>query len=311
MNEQPVLPKTVWIIADPPDSENRGFAGWRDPSGESYTAIWTTDAAARAYQESREIAGQTAQPISTGKFFMMVFSAGVQWVVVNTPPGTEDPLADEDLQKVDCCSCRDARLFLPAVLSEVGMADVVEDTDGVLDCLLTYADDNREQNPLALFERLGEVVQQFWSLRSGFSQLVKKHEAQSGGADMSLLTRTKIPAGPCEKCGEQAWKLGELSSDCTLAAWACGRCGHILVLRGSPASLTDAGLARREPVPKAVQREVWRRDQGRCVGCGSKENLEFDHIIPVARGGSNTVRNLQLLCQQCNRAKSNKTPGDW
>ena len=60
-------------------------------------------------------------------------------------------------------------------------------------------------------------------------------------------------------------------------------------------------ISRR--IPRNVQREVWRRDQGRCVECGSKEKLEFDHIIPFARGGSNTVRNVQLLCETCNRSK--------
>ena len=49
--------------------------------------------------------------------------------------------------------------------------------------------------------------------------------------------------------------------------------------------------------------EVWRRDGGRCVSCGSAENLEFDHIIPVAMGGASTTRNLQLLCGSCNGAK--------
>lgn len=53
-----------------------------------------------------------------------------------------------------------------------------------------------------------------------------------------------------------------------------------------------------------VRREVWRRDQGRCVICGSQERLEFDHVIPVAMGGSNTVRNIQLLCERCNREKA-------
>jgi len=55
-----------------------------------------------------------------------------------------------------------------------------------------------------------------------------------------------------------------------------------------------------------VQREVWRRDQGRCVLCQSQEYLELDHIIPFSKGGSNTARNIQLLCESCNRKKGAK-----
>lgn len=55
-----------------------------------------------------------------------------------------------------------------------------------------------------------------------------------------------------------------------------------------------------------VKREVWRRDNGQCVLCESKEKLEFDHIIPFFKGGSNTARNIQLLCEPCNRKKSSK-----
>jgi hypothetical protein len=57
-------------------------------------------------------------------------------------------------------------------------------------------------------------------------------------------------------------------------------------------------------VPPAVKLAVWRRDQGKCVTCGSNERLEYDHIIPITKGGSNTERNVQLLCEKCNRAKA-------
>ena len=59
----------------------------------------------------------------------------------------------------------------------------------------------------------------------------------------------------------------------------------------------------REPIPDDVKMFVWQRDGGKCVRCGSNRNLEFDHIIPVSMGGANTARNLQLLCEGCNRAK--------
>jgi hypothetical protein len=61
----------------------------------------------------------------------------------------------------------------------------------------------------------------------------------------------------------------------------------------------------RERIPEEVRIAVWRRDEGKCVKCGSRENLEYDHIIPISKGGSNTVRNIELLCEKCNREKSN------
>ena len=65
-------------------------------------------------------------------------------------------------------------------------------------------------------------------------------------------------------------------------------------------------IGRRESISEAVRHEVWRRDGGACVDCGSRERLEFDHIIPFSKGGSNTARNLELRCEVCNRAKSDR-----
>jgi len=62
-------------------------------------------------------------------------------------------------------------------------------------------------------------------------------------------------------------------------------------------------LHRRRAIPERVRHEVWRRDEACCVDCGSRERLEFDHIIPVSKGGSNTARNIELRCEICNRRK--------
>lgn len=60
-------------------------------------------------------------------------------------------------------------------------------------------------------------------------------------------------------------------------------------------------------IPKEVKIEVWKRDKGRCVNCGSTENLHFDHIIPFSKGGSSLdSKNIQILCSKCNLAKHDK-----
>jgi 5-methylcytosine-specific restriction endonuclease McrA len=62
-------------------------------------------------------------------------------------------------------------------------------------------------------------------------------------------------------------------------------------------------LDQRKRIAPQIRDAVWRRDRGQCTKCGSRERLEFDHIIPVSKGGSSTERNLELLCESCNRSK--------
>ncbi|MGW4248027.1 TerD family protein [Nocardia sp. NPDC004722] len=57
-------------------------------------------------------------------------------------------------------------------------------------------------------------------------------------------------------------------------------------------------------IPPDVKAVVWQRDGGRCVECGDSHYLEFDHIIPISRGGATSPANLQILCRGCNRTKS-------
>ena len=70
-----------------------------------------------------------------------------------------------------------------------------------------------------------------------------------------------------------------------------------------PEGQEESTFGGRDTIPGDVKMYVWKRDSGKCVKCGSQEKLEFDHIIPVSKGGSNTARNIQLLCEKCNRSK--------
>lgn len=56
---------------------------------------------------------------------------------------------------------------------------------------------------------------------------------------------------------------------------------------------------------------VFRRDQYRCVYCGSEQDLTVDHILPLSRGGNNQLDNLATACRCCNSSKNNKTPEEW
>jgi 5-methylcytosine-specific restriction endonuclease McrA len=69
-------------------------------------------------------------------------------------------------------------------------------------------------------------------------------------------------------------------------------------------------------VPVATRDKVFVRDRGHCtyVGqngrrCGSTQALQIDHIKPFARGGTNAVSNLRLVCAKHNRLSAEKEYG--
>lgn len=43
-----------------------------------------------------------------------------------------------------------------------------------------------------------------------------------------------------------------------------------------------------------------------CVGCGSRDNITADHVIPLSRGGIHSEGNLQPLCSRCNSSKKDE-----
>lgn len=67
--------------------------------------------------------------------------------------------------------------------------------------------------------------------------------------------------------------------------------------------------AMRKSLGKAVRERVLAA--GKCAACGTTENLVIDHIVPVVRGGSCEMDNLQALCQPCNARKGRRTMAEF
>ena len=78
----------------------------------------------------------------------------------------------------------------------------------------------------------------------------------------------------------------------------------------------EASPPSRPPIPAHVRRAVWVRDGGRCgfVGadgrrCRETKFLEFDHVLPVAQGGTSTVENVRLCCRAHNQFEAERRFG--
>ncbi len=64
-------------------------------------------------------------------------------------------------------------------------------------------------------------------------------------------------------------------------------------------------LEQTRQIPGKVKLAVFKRDNGQCVKCGSKNNLHFDHILPYSKGGTSLkIENIQVLCARHNLEKS-------
>lgn len=69
----------------------------------------------------------------------------------------------------------------------------------------------------------------------------------------------------------------------------------------------------KEAVTASDLRELWDKQAGRCALTGRKltEEAELDHIVPVSRGGTHKLPNLQWLCREANRAKRELTDEEF
>ena len=62
-----------------------------------------------------------------------------------------------------------------------------------------------------------------------------------------------------------------------------------------------------------IRKRLFAEQAGKCVYCatGLGRSAHLDHIVPLAKGGTNTDDNVQLLCQFCNLSKGAKMPDEF
>jgi hypothetical protein len=90
---------------------------------------------------------------------------------------------------------------------------------------------------------------------------------------------------------------------------ACTVFGHYCPVFFVNEPFTETQELRRvgRHIPRHIMLRVVRRDNNQCQLCGvvlKDDEIEFDHIIPVSKGGSSEEQNLRVACFDCNRSKS-------
>lgn len=93
---------------------------------------------------------------------------------------------------------------------------------------------------------------------------------------------------------------------------SCTVFGHICPVFFASEALTETQEQRRigrRHLGFASMMRIVRRDDYRCQHCQKQlqdTEVEFDHVIPIAKGGSSEEHNVRLTCFDCNRDKSDK-----
>ncbi len=81
---------------------------------------------------------------------------------------------------------------------------------------------------------------------------------------------------------------------------------HVLLeaVGGEGCLVSTRNVRGPEGFSQDVRDAVLEADGHRCRGCGSREDLEVDHIKPVHQGGEHTFENGQTLCHGCHGRKT-------
>lgn len=293
------LPNQLFVVGRATGGSGASIECCNDTGGKSGIYVWTTRSKAQAFSMTLPGPASIMEIDRDLHLWKWIDDIGLPYCIVDRGPADAaldiDPVPVERLPKELLLRLAGSHNQITLVLNVLRQQGAEQNH---LDLVQQAAMMHPELKPGELLKRVQEMVDE---------QVQRDEETEVVMASLPPNTRRAmeklIPQEACSKCGERDWSLQEVSRSGKAAKWKCQFCGRKTVVRDGEAGVGPAGH-QRQAISKEVQREVWQRDRGRCVDCGSNESIEFDHVIPVSRGGSSTVRNIQLLCEPCNRRKS-------
>ena len=161
-----------------------------------------------------------------------------------------------------------------------------------------------------------------------YAQALLSHAVPSGGVELILdraldalipkLLRRRfgVSATPPRRPPSRSRASGRSSTATATGSRSNGGVGAAEGAGESRARTRARAIRARRSIPARIRSAVWKRDGGRCtyVGvrghrCRSRRWLEFDHVLPVARGGTETIRGLRLRCRAHNQFEAERTFG--
>ena len=73
-------------------------------------------------------------------------------------------------------------------------------------------------------------------------------------------------------------------------------------------------VCKRKSFGTEIRKTVYRKSKGHCCLCGNfvdYDEFTVDHIVPLAKGGTNDINNLQCACKVCNNIKTDVLPNEF